>query len=97
MRWLLFLSRLAFIGSVFFLAAISLHLYRSVPGEQIDTTDVFIGYLMVVIFIPFVNLCYVVLYFLNRQKLAVVPWWLIYANAIFLLLLIIYVISLNDR
>ncbi|RYZ54742.1 MAG: hypothetical protein EOO14_13965 [Chitinophagaceae bacterium] len=97
MRWLLFLSRLAFIWGVFFLLAISLQIYRSMPGEQIDTTDVFIGYLMVVVFIPFVNLCYAILYFVNRQKLAAIPRWLLSVNAIFLLLLILYVIYLNDR
>lgn len=67
------------------------------PGEQLDTTDVFIGYIMAVVFVPFVNLCYAVLFFVNRQKLAAVPRWLLAVNAVFLLLLIIYVIYLNDR
>ncbi|MBB1285679.1 hypothetical protein HRH25_14935 [Flavisolibacter sp. BT320] len=97
MRWLLFLSRLAFIWNVFFLLAITLHYFRSIPGQELDTTDIFIGYVMVVIFSPFVNLCYTILFFANREKLAIVPRWLMIANAIFLLLLIIYVIYLNDR
>ena len=97
MRWLLFLSRLALIWNVFFLLAVTIHYFRSVPGQELDTTDIFIGYLMVVVFNPLVNLCYAVLFFSNRQKLWVVPRWLLVANAIFLLLLVIYVIYLNDR
>jgi hypothetical protein len=97
MRWLLFLSRLALIWSVFFLLAIFLQFFRSVPGRELDTTDVFIGYVMVVVFTPFVNLCYAVLFFVNRQKLAIVPRWLLATNTIFLFLLIIYVIYLNDH
>lgn len=97
MRWLLFLSRLAFIWNVFFLLAVIIQYFRSVPGQQLDTTDIFIGYVMAVVFNPLVNLCYAVLFFVNRQKLAIVPRWLLIANAISLLLLFIYVIYLNDR
>ncbi len=97
MRWVLFLSRLAFVCNVFFLLAISLQYFRWIAYENIEATVIIIGYGMVVLINPFINLCYGVLFFLCREKLATVPRWLRIANFVFLLLQIFYIIYLNDH
>jgi hypothetical protein len=97
MRWLLFLSRLAFICNVFFLLAVSLQFTRWLRNADLEATIIILGYVLVLVLNPFVNFCVAILYFTKREKLANIPKYLLLANLVFLLLQIIYVIYLNDR
>jgi uncharacterized membrane protein len=97
MRWLLFLSRLAFLCNVFFLLAVSLHLFPWFRNEDAQATVIILGYVMVALLNPFANLCYLVLFLSNGIKLQAVPRWLLFSNAIFLLLQIIYIFYRNGR
>jgi hypothetical protein len=94
MRLTLFLSRIAFICNVFFLLALLVK--GGVPPGSQDIVGFIgiIGYGMVALFNPLVNLIYMVL--LLRRKLAItVPRWLALTNFIFLLLQIQYLLFLN--
>ncbi|HEU4634056.1 MAG TPA: hypothetical protein VFS22_08735 [Flavisolibacter sp.] len=96
MRRLLFLSRLAFICNIFFLLAVSLQLGNWLTNQDLTATIAIIGYAMVVLFNPLVNLCYLVLFILRKKFWAVVPSWLITANILFLVMQIFYILYLND-
>jgi hypothetical protein len=96
MRWLLFLSRLAFIANVFFLLALSLKIANWIQQPDVVATILIIGYFMVALLNPIVNFCYLLLFIIRRKLLALVPVWLITANVLFLILQICYILYLND-
>jgi hypothetical protein len=93
MRWLLFLSRVAFICNLFFLLAISLQMSNWLQQQDMVATIVLVGYFMVAIFNPLVILLYLVA--AVRRRLSSVPAWLVIANFIFLFLQLAYVLYIN--
>lgn len=97
MRWLLFLSRLAFFCNVFLLFAVSLQLFYWLRNEDAQSTVIILGFIMAGFINPVVNLCYLFLFVANKNKLQVVPQWLIVSNIIFLFLQIIYLFYRNGR
>src|SRR5258706_11248206 len=94
MRWLLFLSRLAFICGIFFLLAVSLQMSNWSKDEAITSSIILIGYIMGLFIIPLVNLCYLIVLIL-RKKLEPVPLWLSLANLLFLFLQLFFIFYLN--
>ena len=96
MRWLLFLSRLAFICGIFFLLSVSLLMQEWIWDENLKSTIITIGYFMGMIIIPAVNLCYLLVFIVKRKLRQFVPLWLIIANLLFLLSLIFLIFYLND-
>ncbi|RYZ28818.1 MAG: hypothetical protein EOO10_08265 [Chitinophagaceae bacterium] len=97
MRWLLFLSRLAFICNCFFLLAVSLQLGRWFQNQDAEATTIIIGYFMSALLNPAAIISYLLLFFLNKSKLQVVPKWLILLNTLFLFLQIFYILHLNAQ
>lgn len=97
MRWLLFLSRLAFISNCFFLLAVSLQLGRWFRNQDAEATTIIIGYFMSALLNPAALLCYLILFFANKSKLSVVPKWIIIANILFLFLQLYYLLHLNAQ
>ena len=95
MRWLLFLSRLAFICGIFFLLSVSL-LIRDWAKDAITSTMITIGYIMGLVIVPFVNVCYLIVLFVKRRLGVYIPLWLVIANILFLFILIFYIFYLND-
>jgi hypothetical protein len=95
-RWLLFLSRLAFICNVCFLIAFSIQMTDWIHNEDITSTIALIGFIMGFVLNPFLNLCYLVVFFVSRKKLKIIPAWLITANILFLVIQILYIFYLND-
>ena len=96
MRWLLFLSRVAFICNICFLVAFSIQLTRWISDEQLTSTIVLIGYVMGFILNPFVNISYLFTAIVSRSKLKNIPAWLITANIFFLVIQVLYIFYLND-
>lgn len=93
MRWLLFISKLAFISNVFFVFTVILHFYSFLQEQALVSTIVIIGYaLSVFLFTPLVNILYLVFLVLRRKLFALVPKWLVITNFIFLLLQLAYII-----
>jgi hypothetical protein len=97
MRWLLFLSRVAFICNCFFLLALSLQMVRWFRNQDAEALVITIGYFMCLLLNPAAIMCYGLLAVLRRTKLAVVPTWLIIANALFLILQVFYILHLNAQ
>lgn len=95
MRWLLFLSRLAFICGVFFLLTLSLLVKDWVHDESIVSTIITIGFFMGMIIVPITILCYLVLWIAGKKPATIVPRWLIIGNIIVLLVLLAYIYYIN--
>ena len=96
MRWLLFLSKLAFICNLFFLLAVSLKISSWITIADLVAAVIIIGYVMVVLFNPLVNICYLVCWAAGKKFGHVVPQWLVSANILFLVMQIFYILYLND-
>ncbi|HEX6334173.1 MAG TPA: hypothetical protein VFZ78_08090 [Flavisolibacter sp.] len=96
MRTLLFLSRVAFICNLFFLLAVSVQFGKWIRNDDLVSTIAIIGYFMVVLFNPLVNLLYLVMVIARKKFWTVVPSWLITANILFLVMQIFYILYLND-
>jgi hypothetical protein len=95
MRWLLFLSRLAFICGVFFLLTLSMLVKDWVRDESVVSTIITIGFFMGMIIVPITLLCYLVLWIIGKKPASVVPRWLIMANIFVLLILLAYIYYIN--
>jgi hypothetical protein len=96
MRWLLFLSRLAFICGIFFLLSISLLIRNWVKDQATISTIIIIGYFIGLIIVPIVNLCYLCVLLIKRRLALYVPLWLVTANLFYLLILVLYIFYFND-
>lgn len=96
MRWLLFLSRLAFICGIFLLLSFSLLLRDWAQDDAITSTIITLGYIMGLVILPVVNVSYLVVLFVKRRISIYVPLWLVVANILFLFILIFYIFYLND-
>jgi hypothetical protein len=93
MRWLLFLSRLAFICGCCFVLSLSLRINNWTNDEAISSTIIIIGFVIGLLVVPLTLICYLVV-FIARKKLPV-PLWLVIANTIFLFILMLYIIFIN--
>jgi len=96
MRWLLFLSRLAFVCGIFFLLSFSLLINKWINDPTLESTVITIGYTMGMILLPVTSLCYLAVLLIKRRLRPYVPLWLILANVLFLLFLIYFIFYLND-
>ena len=97
MRWLLSLSRLAFICNLFFLLAFSIQISNWIKDEQLVSTIVVIGYVMGFLLNPVTNICYLFTVIIARKKLTIVPAWLIVANVLFLVIDAFYILYINSH
>jgi hypothetical protein len=97
MRWLLKLSRLAFICNLFFLLAFSIQISNWIKDEELTSTIVVIGYVMGFLVNPVTNICYLFTLIIARKKIAIVPSWLIVANVLFLVIDAFYILYINGR
>ncbi|HMU46084.1 MAG TPA: hypothetical protein PKC72_06935 [Chitinophagaceae bacterium] len=96
MRWLLFLSRLAFISGICILIWLVLAMIKQENDEVFSSTIITIGYLIGGIILPITNISYLVLTLRKKRIGTIVPRWLIISNIFFLLVLIYYIFYLND-
>jgi hypothetical protein len=95
MRWLLFLSRLAFICGLFFLLTLSLLIKDWIRDESLVSTIITIGFFMGMIIVPITLLCYLILWIAGKKPATIVPRWLIIGNVIVLLILLAYIYYIN--
>ncbi|OSZ77605.1 hypothetical protein CAP36_14625 [Chitinophagaceae bacterium IBVUCB2] len=96
MRWLLFLSRLAFISGICILVWLILAMVETDNTELFSSTVIIIGYALGAVILPVTNICYLIVVMMGKKLRAAVPMWLIIANIFFLILLIYYIFYLND-
>lgn len=95
MRWLLFLSRLAFICNLFFLLSASLQVYDWAQNSEVNSTILIIGYFLALLLNPLTNLFYLVAAMLRKKLTDAVPLWLIISNIIFLVIQLLFIIYLT--
>ncbi len=95
MKWLLFLSRLAFICGFCFLLSLSLLIRNWTNDEAITSTIIVIGYIIGLIVVPFTLLCYLGVLMMRRK--ITVPAWLVVSNILFFFVLIIYIVYINGK
>lgn len=96
MPWLRFLSRLAFVCNMVFLLAVAIRFKDFVQDPTSISIVGIIGYFLVFIFSPLVNICYLVVLIVKRRLFAYVKPWLVIANFLFLLLEVFYIFYIND-
>ena len=96
MRWLIFLSRVAFLCGVMVLLALSLLFYEWNHGETITSSIITSGYALGLIIIPLVNLIYFICWILGKKPGTIVPKWLIIFNVTCMLLIFVYIFFVND-
>lgn len=90
MRWLLFLSRVAFLGGIMLILALSLLLYNWNRDEPVSSSIITTGYGFGMIIVPLVNLLYLVMVIAGKKIARLVPRWLVIFNILCLLILIMY-------
>ncbi|HEV7621851.1 MAG TPA: hypothetical protein VGO09_08965 [Flavisolibacter sp.] len=95
MRWLLSLSKLAFFCNVLFLIAFSFRFGNWTNMQDFVSTAIIIGWVLVFLFNPLVNLCYLILFLTKKNSLKIVPTWLITSNIFFLVIEMIFISFLN--
>lgn len=97
MRWLLFLSRLAFICGVFFVLSLSLLFWDWAKDGAVVSTIIIIGTVLGALTVPLVNICYLVVAVWKRNLLSIVPLWLVAANVFYLVLFGFYIYYQNEQ
>ncbi|MBK7289564.1 MAG: hypothetical protein IPI78_04545 [Chitinophagaceae bacterium] len=95
MRWLLFLSRLAFICGLFFLLTLMQLMTGWIKDGNLESTIITIGFFIGMIIVPVTLLCYFILWIAGKKPASVVPRWLIVGNIIVLLILLGYIFYIN--
>lgn len=95
MRWLLFLSRLSFICGICFLLTLSIQIFAWTSDQALAGTIITIGVFIGLLVVPVTLLCYLMVMLLKKNLAQFIPIWLIISNVIFLIVLLIYIISLN--
>jgi len=93
MRWLLFLSRLAFICGICFLLSLAIQISNRGGNEAISSTIIIIGFVIGLLVVPATLICYVVV--LVKKKILPVPLWLVISNIVFMFILMLYIIFIN--
>jgi hypothetical protein len=94
-RWLLFLSKLAFICNLAFLVSFVFRITNWLSNHDIKAYIIIIGWLLSIIFNPVVVLIYLLLFWIKRKSLAIVPVWLIVINILFLFLQLVFLLVMN--
>src|SRR4026207_973332 len=95
MRWLLFLSKLAFICNLAFLLSFTFRVTNWLANHDIKEYIILIGWVLSAIFNPIVVFIYLILFWIKRKKLAIVPVWLIVMNILFLFLQLVFLLLIN--
>ena len=95
MRWLLFLSKLAFICNLAFLVSFVFKATNWLSNHDIKAYIIIIGWVLSAIFNPVVVFIYLILFWVKRKTLAVVPVWMIVMNILFLFLQLVFLLLMN--
>src|ERR1700741_1497492 len=97
MRWLLFLSRLAFISGFCFLLSISLLIKEWTKDQDLAGTIITIGTFMGMLLVPATLIAYLVVIIRGKKLTEVIPPWLITCNILWMFLYLFYLIFLNGQ
>jgi hypothetical protein len=93
MTKLLFLSRVALICNVCFLATLALHYVPVVAQGVVSSTVIILGTVMAIVINALMNFLYLVIAISGTRLQKLVPVWLIIVNFLFLILQAILLIK----
>ncbi|MBO9620583.1 MAG: hypothetical protein J7539_16285 [Niabella sp.] len=96
MRWLIFLSRVAFLCGIMVILALSLLFKSWNHNETVSSTVITAGYALGLVMIPLINVLYLISWAAGKKPGTVVPRWLILFNVVCLLLIFAYIFCIND-
>lgn len=97
MRWLLFLSKLAFTCNLAFLVSFIFRATNWLSNQDIQSYIIIIGWVLSAVFNPVVVFIYLLIFWIKRKKLAIVPVWLIVMNILFLFLQLVFLLLMNVK
>ena len=97
MKWLLFLSRLAFISGFCFLLSISLLIKEWTKDQDLAATIITIGTFMGMILVPATLICYLVVAFGKKKLNEIVPSWLVICNILWMFIYLFYLVFINGQ
>jgi hypothetical protein len=97
MKWLLFLSRLAFITGFCFLLSLSLLIKDWIKEQDLASMIILIGTFMGMLVVPATLICYLAVLFTKRKLNTIVPAWLIACNIVWMFVYLFYLIFLNGQ
>lgn len=95
MRWLIFLSRVAFLSGIMLILAFTLLFYNWNKDEPVSSSIITAGYGLGIILIPLVNILYLFLTIWGKKIKNFIPAWLIGFNMLFFIILILYIFGIN--
>ena len=97
MKWLLFLSRLAFISGFCFLLSLSLLIKDWIKEQDLASTIITIGTFMGMLLVPATLICYLAVLFTKSKLNTIVPGWLIACNIVWMFVYLFYLIFVNGQ
>ena len=97
MRWLLFLSRLAFITGFCFLLSLSLLIKEWIKEQNLAATIITMGTFMGMILVPVTLICYLVVIFSKRKLSTIVPVWLVVSNIVWMFVYLFFLVLSNGQ
>ncbi len=83
MRWLYFMSRLAFVSNIAFILCLVLRYRTFMEEKDLVATLLILGWLMPLGLNAIVNTTHSILFVAGKRELSPVPQWLITTNALF--------------
>ena len=89
MRLVRFLSRVAFICNICFLAAAFTQWLPQLPDNGLTSTFITMGYVLSIIFNVLVNMIVIILFLIGRLRAAGIRPWLLIVNLIFFVIQIV--------
>ncbi len=95
MRWLLFLSRLAFICGICIILSLTILIWDWTGDQDLAGTLITIGFFIGMLVLPVTLLGYLIVLIFRKNLTSVVPLWLVVGNLICFIILLFYIISIN--
>lgn len=97
MRWLLFLSRLAFITGFCFLISLSLLIKQWIKEQDLAATIITMGTFMGMIIVPITLVCYLGVVLSKRKLNTIVPMWLVVSNIVWMFVYLFFLVLSNGQ
>lgn len=97
MRWLLFLSRLAFITGFCTLLSLSLLIKDWVKEQDLASTIIVMGTFMAMILVPTTLICYLGVVISKRKLSTIVPVWLVVSNIVWMIVYLFFLVLSNGQ
>src|SRR5688572_2060466 len=97
MRWLLFLSRLAFICGICILLSLSNLIWGWIKEQNTESTIITIGFFIGMVVLPATLLIYLGVIVFRKSLKGIVPSWLVVFNIIWFIVMLFYIISINGQ